>query len=337
MRKPGGPPVTRNRATEADHVGFLVVGTPRSGTTLVQRLALELAGVGMPPETHFFAELALPLLARRRFPLDRVALAEELRAFGQLPSSRGMTFDPTAITARLAGRCSSLIELFDAVVRELVGPAALLGEKTPDHLRWWRPLSAARPALLFVAVVRDPRPVVASNLAAPFRQSRRESWGEDYPLALAVQWRFHQRLILRLAHRLGPRRCLLVRYEDITADPDRVRNQLGGFLQRPVAGRVPPSVGSAVVHPWESWKSESFGKIRDDASEQWRVGLSDRQAQLIVRICGREMRQLGYRGMTGIPTIGTRLPGLSRATRLRLRGLRAGLRNEQARIERCQV
>ena len=39
--------------TAAD-VSFLMVGTPRSGTTLLQRLACELPGVGMPPETHFF-------------------------------------------------------------------------------------------------------------------------------------------------------------------------------------------------------------------------------------------------------------------------------------------
>lgn len=48
---------------------FLIVGTPRSGTTLVQRLASELPGVAIPPETHFFS-------------LFVAVCRNEMRAFG---------------------------------------------------------------------------------------------------------------------------------------------------------------------------------------------------------------------------------------------------------------
>jgi len=46
---------------------FAIVGSPRSGTTLVQRLCCELEGVVVPYETHFFSAY-LPV-CRPRFPL----------------------------------------------------------------------------------------------------------------------------------------------------------------------------------------------------------------------------------------------------------------------------
>jgi len=51
---------------------FLIVGSARSGTTLVQRLACELPGVAMPPETHFF-----DIFLRRLLPVAPQILADE--------------------------------------------------------------------------------------------------------------------------------------------------------------------------------------------------------------------------------------------------------------------
>ena len=47
--------VTSSRMT--DRVGFLIVGTPRSGTTLVQRLVSELRGVRVPPRDPFLSHV----------------------------------------------------------------------------------------------------------------------------------------------------------------------------------------------------------------------------------------------------------------------------------------
>ena len=51
-------------------VDFLIVGTPRSGTTLVQRLACELPGVGMPRETEFWLGYRSSPLRTASFPLE---------------------------------------------------------------------------------------------------------------------------------------------------------------------------------------------------------------------------------------------------------------------------
>ena len=77
-------------STAGPRVRFLVVGSPRSGTTLVQRLACEIPGVRMPAETHFFSQFATGLLARRSFPLTGEALVDEIGRFASLDSSRGL-------------------------------------------------------------------------------------------------------------------------------------------------------------------------------------------------------------------------------------------------------
>src|SRR5262245_51226417 len=59
-------------------IGFLIVGTPRSGTTLVQRLATELPGVRVPPETHFFPHFGSDLIKRTSFPLDAGGIEREV-------------------------------------------------------------------------------------------------------------------------------------------------------------------------------------------------------------------------------------------------------------------
>src|SRR5687767_3956121 len=160
----------------------MIVGTPRSGTTLVQRLACEIPGVQVPPETHFFTQFVPGLLERRSFPLDREALEAELGAYLALATSSDLPLDTAAVVDLLGGRCDSAVELFGAIVRSLVPEAAVRGEKAPGQLRWWRALTLAMLDLRLVAVIRDPRAVVASNRKTP--------WGAHPHGFLAGAWRF---------------------------------------------------------------------------------------------------------------------------------------------------
>jgi len=280
----------------AGRVGFLVVGSPRSGTTLVQRLACEIPGVRMPPETHFFSEFAPGLIARRRFPLDADAIVEETGRFLALDSARGLELDAAAVVDDLGGTCPGPYALFDALVRQLAGPAEMWGEKTPDHLLWWRPLSQAAPWLRFVAVVRDPRAVVASNLTMPWSSDGRvPAWGEDTHLAFAALWARLQGQVKALEDTLSPSRRLVLRYEDVVDDPEAARGRLATFLGRPTdAGwQAPPD---DMVLAWESWKADALGPVTADRVLRWRDTLDVRRAAEVAALCRVGMRRFGYEG-----------------------------------------
>ncbi|BCB76217.1 hypothetical protein GCM10022251_82340 [Phytohabitans flavus] len=265
-------------------LSFLVVGTPRSGTTLTQRLCCELPGVAMPPETHFLHRYAPRLLARRRFPLSRAEVERELEDFRSLPTSEGLRLDTGQVLDVIGRRCETLLEFFAAVVVALCPPAARYGEKTPEHLLWWRPLTDADPQLRLIGVVRDPRAVAASHRSVP--------WGIEDPAVLAEEWALDQRQLRAAARHLGPGRCLLLRYEDMVADPDEARLQLGSLIA------VVPGGGGAVpdgiVHGWEWWKSTALETVTTDRTAAWRDTLSPEDAATIEEIAGPEMAAFGY-------------------------------------------
>ncbi len=313
-----------------DRVHFLVVGTPRSGTTVVQRLALGLAGVAMPPETHFFTDLAPGMMRRHPAPLDAAAARAEAEEFLRLPSSAGMRLDPLSVALRVSTTPGTIIDLFDALVAELAGPAALLGEKTPDHLLWWRPIARARPDMRFVVVVRHPLDVIASNLAAPFRAVAARRWGDDYFLALAEHWVHHQRLALDLVRDRGPSLATLLRYEDVVADPGAATTKLAALLERPVGAAQPQ--GSGVVLEWEHWKKASFGEILASSVGSWSQRLADDQVRRATPAIARLAHELGYEvPATRASWRGTKRE--SRTLRRRLTHLEAGLRSQQATID----
>jgi hypothetical protein len=278
-------------------LSFLIVGTPRSGTTLVQRLACELDGVAMPPETHFLGFFALELLRRRRFPIERQALREELEAFAALDKSSELGLDPTAVETALEGRSENLAKMFAAIVETLAGPGRLLGEKSPEHLLWWRPVARALPALRIIGVVREPRAVVASALAV---WGDRGTRGAPLHVLRAQRWSSDAREMARAGESLGPSRFLLLRYEDVVHDETHARSTMARFLgsrARVATAAAPPRI----VLPREWWKARTFEPITDERLDAWRELLTADQASEVLAICRTGMRRFGY---DGAPTRG---------------------------------
>lgn len=268
---------------------FLIVGTPRSGTTLLQRLACELPGVSVPPETHFFSLFLPGLLRRHRFPLEEANLVEELRHYAALDRVREHGIDPLQVADALGGRCERPIDLFVSVVQALAGPAPVYGEKTPDHLLWWRPLARALPEVKVIAVIRDPRAVVASNLGLP--------WGMSHPDVLAERWGSDQRQVLAAAAALGRRRCLVLRYEAMVQHPEEVQRSMAELLGLgvPAGGTdpLPAHRQSPLYRPSETWKARVDEPITRQRIEAWRTS-SGADAKDVAAICRREMLACGY-------------------------------------------
>ena len=273
---------------------FLIVGSPRSGTTLIQRLVCELPGIGMPPETHFFGFFALDLLRRNRFPLMGSALRTELHNFSEMEKSRDLGLDVNQLYSELEGRCGSLYEMFGAIVQQLAGPASVYGEKSPEHLLWWRPLAAGVPKLKFIAVVRDARAVGASRWAV---------WDANSPignlayLVAAERWSCDQREVLAMREALGDERVLILRYEDVVANHEVIQLQLANFLRvkPPEANRLKKREEPRhVVLPREWWKDRVFSAVTDERVQAWRESLDRVQADEISRICQKEMMLFGF-------------------------------------------
>ena len=290
---------------------FIIVGTPRSGTTLVQRLASELREVAVPPETHFFSLFVEE--HRPSFPLVGDGLVAALTEYTAIEQVAATGLRPSDVTAQLADptRVSRPVELFAAVVRAMAdADKPVLGEKTPSHLLWWRPLTSALPQLKVVGVIRDPRAVVASNLAV--------EWGMRSLGALAGRWVADERLLDDAAALLGPARFQLLRYEDVVADPAAARNQIAGFLG--VDGDAVETAG-AVASPRETWKARASGPVTTDRVASWAAELEPGGADIISALCRRGMARHGY-DVSAPARVGLRLPVTEGIRFVRFRRLR---------------
>jgi hypothetical protein len=309
---------------------FLIVGSARSGTTLVQRLACELPGVHMPPETHFFDVFVPELLRRGEPPFSGPRVTAEVEAWQQLEQVRGVDVDVEAVVNALGGRCDSVMQLFDALISHLVPAGERYGEKTPKHLWWWRPVTRARRAMKVIAVVRDPRAVVASNLSAPWASGLSDwNWGEDLYVALAERWRVDQEQVLLMAQTLG-RHCIVLRYEDVVADPATARGAIARLLD--VEDRIAvadPAQLSSIVLPWETWKTAALAEIHPHRLDSWRDDLGEHRSRVVAAVCGPVMGRFGYhRGsLERMRDVLATIP-LAPATQLRRRAFRKKLQTD---------
>jgi hypothetical protein len=270
----------------------MVLGSARSGTTLVQRLCCEISGVGVPPETHFFELFVSDLLARRAFPLSQKELREEVGRFLDLETSKGMSIDPD----RLDRPCRSAFELFEIIVSALAPEARVLGEKTPGHTLWWKPIRSAAPAMKFVAVVRDPRAVVASSLSMPWASNEDlNSIKGEVHLGVAARWRVDQQALSELRQAVGPERSLFLRYEDVVNDPAAARQRIAELLGLDVSSGSDSPAAPGIVLDWEPWKAQALEDVTEDrVSLPWSESLSRKQAQEIQAVCWRAMADNGY-------------------------------------------
>ncbi len=332
MQKPAAHDGPGDRSTSLGPPipAFIIVGTPRSGTTLVQRLAAELPRVRVPRETRFFHKFrALPWV----FPLEGDDLRKvlgECATIAEVPNP-----DIDEMFERLGGRANGPLSIWAAVIRESAGEdASLYGEKSPPHLWWWRPLSVALPSMRIVAVVRDPRAVIASWGAVP--------WGPEGQLStvqLAQRWVLDQREVERARSTLGRERCLVLRYEDAVTDPDGARRRIADLLGVGISADDSLRTASAdeLFMPRETWKARAVGEITPERIHAWKGSLPPRDARVIEAICRRAMIRFGY-PVTGSPLGAWALRvGLAPRSTLRRARLAWSYRQRIRSIERTRL
>lgn len=262
---------------------FFIIGSPRSGTTLAQRLLLENAGVAIPRETHFFSVFA----PERNWdlPMPNTQLRDHLMSYADLEISPITRADVEPIMHVLDGSVIDLFDVFCAIVRHLAPDSPLVGEKTPHHLLWWRPLARAFPLSKFVWVVRDPRDVVESNLRMP--------WGMNSAAALAEMWRLDQRQLDSAEEQLEGR-LTVVKYEELVEKTEELRAEMATHIGLDPFAATRSVTGSDLSSALEYWKLDVVGPVRSDRIGRWRSHLDQSDIAIIEAICHREMLGFGY-------------------------------------------
>jgi hypothetical protein len=294
-----------------------VVGVHRSGTTLMRSLLNSSSRIGLANENHYLGHLLAAQgvhSAIRRlgdlhddttldkvvtYVYDRVAKPGRFRE----PSRAWIWLDRNVpreeLRARLAASDRSEKAVFEAILRAYADRRgkAIMGEKTPAHVRYGRKLLEWFPNGRIIHMLRDPRAIYVSDLrrrrlhpgALPYRLLRRLP-----PLlagVLLVQttlaW---QESVLRIRemHRRNSGRYLVVRFEDLVADPRAEVSRICAFLGIEFEESMMDQV---VVSHGQTLGAPGFDA---QAADRWRNQLSTLAAAWFRFWLGGRMRSTGY-------------------------------------------
>ena len=268
-----------------------VVGCPRSGTTLLQRMLDHHPQLAVSNDPHF-----IPFAPGVRDGLDppvEPALVEwllEYRTFSRLGLDEAVVRD----VAAGAETYSELVgALYTAFGRQRGKPLA--GEKTPRYVRYLPLLNALFASARVVHLIRDGRDVALSTLewARPDRgPGRFRLWREQPTAVCALSWRWHVATGRRDGRALGAL-YREARYEHLVAEPEPTLRELADFLRLPFAvemleyhqGRTR---GDAGLTTKEAWLPPTPG-LRD-----WRAQMAPADVKLFEALAGDLLSLLGY-------------------------------------------
>ena len=270
-----------------------IVGCPRSGTTLLQRMLDALPGVAIAPETHFIRRFWF-----RRGRYGDLSLDE---SYGRLihdvvamPEFADMGLDPEAFRDAAFRQTRGYGELFGLLLTQYAAghDAGIVGEKTPNHLLYMQTLETLFPLARFVHLVRDPRGVVNSWRSVP--------WSSGSVSRDAMVWRRY----LATARRRPPRRrdrLLTVRYEDLLAEPVASVQRICRFIgadPNAVVDATGGVVTGGVDVDREPWKANALRPLNPKRQDAWSNELTDEQIARIEAVTWVEMIRWGYRPRT---------------------------------------
>jgi hypothetical protein len=201
---------------------FFIVGSGRSGSTLLRMILASHSRIAVPPETYFL----LPLV--QELSIDRPLSPAEVARAGEIVTGHyrwpDMDFDAGEFR-RLTGGLASprLRDVAEVVYRSFLEREGKVrwGDKTPPYIRIVPQLARMYPEARFIHLVRDGRDVARSFQSTgwygPRLHDNTREWNEA--LNLAERWRPQVK-----------ERLLQLRYEDLVRDTEKSARCVCAFL-----------------------------------------------------------------------------------------------------------
>jgi predicted ATP-grasp superfamily ATP-dependent carboligase/CelD/BcsL family acetyltransferase involved in cellulose biosynthesis len=282
-------PAASETAAEERADPFFVIGTDRSGTTLLRLMLNEHPRLHIPRESGFVTDLM------DTFPMDRPLSAAERRLAGEIVVRhwrwRDWQLPDDELRAALAGlEAADLARVVDRVFRAGAEHRAKTrwGDKTPAYVDDIARLHRLFPRARFLHIVRDGRDVCLSL--------KRLGWRGRTTMDIARYWSRAVSAALAAGRPLGPLYCELA-YEDLVLDTERVLRRACDFLGEPFHDRMLRFHESA-EREIADWETAIHAKLtrppRASDVRRWEREMSRADLAIFEAIGGRTLQASGY-------------------------------------------
>lgn len=273
-----------------------LVGSPRSGTTMLKRMVNAHPLLAITRETHWiprFYEKKKGVTTEGRVTESLVDQMFEHHRFDQMKIKRKALLkiirdQPDITYADLVG------QIFDNYGRRKNKP--LVGDKTPTYVRKLPTLHKLWPAARFVHLIRDGRDVwlsmrnwrMAAKSAGKF-----PTWEADPLVTTALWWKALVGMGRRDGIAIGNDQYCDIQYEQLVAQPEIECRKLAHFLDLPHV--------EAMERYYEG-RSQTGEKLSTNAAwlpptpgrRDWRTQLEDEDIEKFEAAAGDLLEELGY-------------------------------------------
>jgi hypothetical protein len=280
---------------------IFIVGYPRSGTTLLQRLLVTQPGIFSFPETHYFCVVEKQLKYDEAGNILPSCMG---KIFEKVHEKMGFQFtkEESDTLNRLAERNNLTSKrLFEYIVSRFILNLHPVSEcitsfrwieKTPNHALFLDRIIEFYPGARALHILRHPVPAVISRkLKFPFNR--------ETPITeLAQRWNRMLEQVERSIE-LYPGAIYTLRYEDLVDDMNKELAVVADFLRIPydfslIAGIKQKQVADSLILPSEHWKQEDMNRDMTNTNEVYKDSISREDAGAIEKITMPYLKKYGY-------------------------------------------
>jgi len=266
-----------------------IVGCPRSGTSLLQRIVNAHPQIPITPETHWIPRL---FEKRKGLTLEDMVTTELISRLLEQARFTRLGIGREELLAMIAGgRPVSYSSLVTAIF-DSYGDAqgkALVGDKTPGYVRRMNTLHALWPQARFVHLIRDGRDVYLSMRHRPLHDLKAgafDTWSEKPVLTAALWWELNVRGGRKAGNLLGAGLYYEIRYESLVAHPREECETLSAFLGLPY--------DDAMLRFNETQRKKKERRPITPGLRDWRTQMPAQDLERFEAAAGGLLEELGY-------------------------------------------
>lgn len=288
---------------------IFIVGSFRTGTTLLRRILNCSEDVALCHETHFLGGLTNQGFRRKFAKVGDISTDTGAKKVVDYIYTHGGAFwnwvrknvDRQEFSRRLLESDRTDRALFDLVMRFYADGKPIRGEKTPAHIHYVSTLLEWFPRAKIIHTFRDPRAIFVSkekrkikqeNVSLRYRIVRQSELILDIYLSLNVL--IHWLRIVQLHYqyqRLYPHNYYLVKFEDLISDPKTNLRELCDFLEINFSEAM---LQQKVVNSSFVSRDEQVQSFDTSAIDRWRSYLHPVTNWWFVLWCKKHLLEFGY-------------------------------------------
>jgi len=203
---------------------FFIVGTQRSGTTLLRLILNSHSKIAVPEEGTFL----MPLLKEKylNYTFKGKELDRLIKYISQNPQFELWNKDFTEFFREVRNKGRTTLKEFISGLYSFYAKKEgkiFWGDKTPSFFRKIDVLKKLFPEAKFIHIVRDGRDI--------FNSWRKMDPTKNNAPVIALDWIYKIKKIEKSFQKMNPKDNLTIRYEDLLDDPKKTVSSIGKFLE----------------------------------------------------------------------------------------------------------